>query len=129
MARGNITRIPMQVSRGCVIASIQIDLSDDVLRQFRADLLDMIRTSDVTGVILDVSGVEIMDGEDFQALRRTMQMATLLGAIPVLAGLRPGVVSSLIELGVNTQGFEAALNMDEAFCLMEQLRDNEPGKV
>ena len=120
MASGSIPRIPIQVSRDCVVASIQIDLSEDVLRQFRADFLEMIRESEASNVILDVSGVEVMDGEDFQAIRNTMHMANLLGVRSVLAGLRPGVVSSLIELGVDTEGFETALNLDEAFRLMEQ---------
>ena len=120
MASGSIPRIPIQVSRDCVVASIQIDLSEDVLRQFRADFLEMIRQSEASNVILDVSGVEVMDEEDFQAIRNTMHMANLLGVRSVLAGLRPGVVSSLIELGVDTEGFETALNLDEAFRLMEQ---------
>ena len=72
MASGSIPRIPIQVSRDCVVASIQIDLSEDVLRQFRADFLEMIRESEASNVILDVSGVEVIDGEDFQAIRNTM---------------------------------------------------------
>ncbi len=120
MASESIPRIPIQVSRDCVVASIQIDLSEDVLRQFRADFLEMIRQSEASSVILDVSGVDVMDGEDFQAIRDTMHMANLLGVRSVLAGLRPGVVSSLIELGVDTEGFKTALNLDEAFRLMEQ---------
>jgi rsbT antagonist protein RsbS len=120
MASESIPRIPIQVSRDCVVASIQIDLSEGVLRRFRVDFLEMIRESEASNVILDVSGVEVMDGEDFQAIRNTMHMANLLGARSVLAGLRPGVVSSLIELGVDAEGFETALNLDEAFRLMEQ---------
>ena len=51
-------RIPLQISRDCVIASIQVDLSDAVLRRFRVELLEKLQSSGAAGVILDVSGVE-----------------------------------------------------------------------
>ena len=86
--RGGIAKIPLQISRNCVIASIQIDLSDAVLRQFRTELLELIQSSGADGVILDVSGIGVMDYEDFEALHKTMAMARLMGAPSVLAGLQ-----------------------------------------
>jgi rsbT antagonist protein RsbS len=118
---GGGARIPLQISRNCVVASIQVDLSDEVLRRFRVELLELIHSSGATGVILDVSGVEVMDYRDFEALHRTMAMARLMGAPSVLAGLQAGVVSSLVELGLDTDNIVAALDLDEAFQIMEQL--------
>lgn len=120
--RGGIAKIPLQISRNCVIASIQIDLSDAVLRQFRMELLELIQSSGAHGVILDVSGIEVMDYEDFEALRKTMAMARLMGAPSVLAGLQAGVVSSLVELGAETENIVAAMDLDDAFRVMDQLR-------
>ena len=120
--RGGIAKIPIQISRNCVIASIQIDLSDAVLRQFRTELLELIQSSGAHGVILDVSGIEVMDYEDFEALHKTMAMARLMGAPSVLAGLQAGVVSSLVELGAETDDIVAAMDLDDAFRVMDQLR-------
>ena len=120
--RGGIAKIPLQISRNCVIASIQIDLSDAVLRQFRMELLELIQSSGAHGVILDVSGIEVMDYEDFEALHKTMAMARLMGAPSVLAGLQAGVVSSLVELGAETEHIVAAMDLDDAFRVMDQLR-------
>ena len=120
--RGGIAKIPLQISRNCVIASIQIDLSDAVLRQFRTELLELIQSSGAHGVILDVSGIEVMDYEDFEALHKTMAMARLMGAPSVLAGLQAGVVSSLVELGAETEDIVAAMDLDDAFRVMDQLR-------
>lgn len=119
---GGIARIPLQISRDCVVASIQVDLSDAVLRRFRMELLELIQTSGARGVILDVSGIEVMDYEDFEALRRTMAMARLMGAPSVLAGLQAGVVSSLVELGAETEDIMAVMDLDDAFRTMDQLR-------
>lgn len=121
MEAGTSDRIPLQISRHCVVASIQVDLSEAVLRRFRNELLELIQSSGATGVILDVSGIEVMDHGDFEALQRTMAMARLMGAPSVLAGLQAGVVSSLVELEADTDDIEAALDLDDAFGVMERL--------
>ena len=125
MDETGVQRIPLQLSRNCVIASIQIDLTDEVLDQFRKDLLDRLQSSGAAGVILDLSGVEILDVEDFEALRRTMAMAAIMGARTVIVGLRPGVVSSLVELGADVDGVEAVLNLDDACHLMDTMKPGE----
>lgn len=125
METSNVPRIPLQLSRQCVVASIQVDLSEEVLRQFRSDLLNLIQSAGARGVILDVSGVDILDLEDFEALKKTMDMAALMGARSIVSGLHAGVVSSLVQLNADTDSVEAALNLDEAFKLIE----NGPASV
>jgi rsbT antagonist protein RsbS len=117
-----IQRIPLQLSQNCIVASIQVDLNDDLLRLFREDLLSLLQSSEADGIILDFSGVEIIDGEDWDAIRGTMTMANLMGARSIVAGLRPGVVSSLVELEVDVEDIDAALNLDEALKLMAAFR-------
>jgi rsbT antagonist protein RsbS len=122
MGESDSARIPLQISRGCVIASIQVDLSPEVLRLFREELLELLHTTEASGVILDVSGIAVMDHQEFEALRRTMAMARLMGVESVVAGLRAGVVSALVELGVETDDIVAALDLDDAFEVMEGLQ-------
>jgi rsbT antagonist protein RsbS len=116
----------MQVSRGVVVASIQFDLADAVLMQLQEDLLQRIHASGARGVILDVSGLETLDSTEFAALRRLIAMASLLGARSVLVGLRPGVVSSLIETDADVEGLSAALDLDSAFRLLGAASGESP---
>ena len=109
----------MQLSRGVVVASIQVDLDDDVLARFREELLGRLHKTGAKGAILDVSGLETLDSEEFAALRRIMAMTSLMGAESVLVGLQPGVVSALIETGVDVDGLRAAINLDAGFALLE----------
>lgn len=117
-----IQRIPLQLSQNCIVASIQVDLSEELLRLFREDLLKLLQSSEADGIILDLSGVEIIDAEDWEAIRGTMTMANLMGARSIVAGLRPGVVSALVELEVDVENIDAALNLDEALKLMAVFR-------
>ena len=115
----DIPGVAMQLSRGIVVASIQVDLDDDVLARFREDLLGRLHESGSEGVILDVSGLQTLDSEEFAALRRIITMCTIMGAESVLAGLRPGVVSALIGAGADVDGLRAAINLDAAFDLLQ----------
>lgn len=111
--------IPVQVSRNIVVASIQVDLNDQVLARFQEDLLQRIHDSNSTGVILDLSALETLDPEEFIALRRIISMSRIMGAESVLVGLKPGVVSSLIETGVDVAGLHAAIDLDTAYSELE----------
>ena len=122
----DVPKVALQVSRGVVVASIQVDLDDNVLAQFREDLLARIHETGASGVILDVSGLEMLDSEEFAALRRIVSMTGLMGARSVLVGLRPGVVSSLIEAGADVDGLDAAVSLDVAFALLEPEPEPEP---
>ncbi len=115
-------RIPLQLIQGCLVASIQVDLTDQVLDRFRQELLARIGSTHVHGVVLDVSGVDVMDSVDFDMLKTTMTMASVMGASPVIVGLKPGIVSALMEMDVDIRGVRAALNLDDALQIL-----NAPG--
>lgn len=119
-------RIPLQLTHGAIVASIQIDLTDDIMQQFRDDLLALVKVSGATRIILDLSGVAVMDLAEFESLRRTVFMAGLMGARSVASGLRPGVVSSLVELDAPLDWVEAALNLEQAFGMFEETAADPP---
>lgn len=121
----DIPGVAIQVSRSIVVASIQIDLDDDVLARFRDELLHRLHETGSPGVILDVSGLETLDSNEFSALRRIITMCTIMGAETVLVGLRPGVVSALIEAGADVDGLRAAINLDAAFAILQPEPESE----
>ena len=121
----DIPGVAIQVSRNIVVASIQVDLDDDVLARFRDELLHRLHETGSPGVILDVSGLETLDSSEFSALRRIITMCTIMGAETVLVGLRPGVVSALIEAGADVDGLQAAINLDAAFAILQPEPESE----
>jgi len=112
-------RIPLQISRNCIVASVQLDLRPHVLASFRTDLLDLLGKSGAQAVVIDLAGLQTIDQEEFDALRQTSDMARLMGARSVLSGLNPGVVSSLVDLDVDLTDVEATRTLDAAFELIE----------
>lgn len=110
-----VARIPIQLARGVLIASVQVDLDDAVMAGFRKDLLERIHTSGASAVILDLSGLDTLDSYEFGELRRLIGMSRVMGARAVLVGLKAGIVASLVMTGVDVDGLEAAPDLDDAF--------------
>lgn len=112
----------MQVVQNCLIASVQIELNDEVLHVFQQDLLSKLRATRSRAVILDLSGVSILDSRDFESIRRTLLMARLMSAEPVIVGLRPGIAASLVELGVSQGDINAAPSLERAIAMIDRIR-------
>jgi rsbT antagonist protein RsbS len=117
--------VPLQLTRGCIVASVQVELSHSVLVRFREELLSYIKNTGATSVIVDLSGVGLMDRYEFDSIKALLHMVTVMGARPMLAGLRAEVVSSLIDLGARVDGVEAAFDLDDALERIE--RDSSGG--
>jgi rsbT antagonist protein RsbS len=121
-ASSDVARIMIQPYRGALIATIQVDLEESVVRRFQSDLLECIRATGADFAILDISGVEVMDGHDFVGLRRVMNMASLMGTETILCGMQPGVAASLVDLDVSLDDLRTCLNLDVA---LEKLVESE----
>jgi rsbT antagonist protein RsbS len=122
----DIPSVAIQVSRDVVVASIHVDLDQDVLVRFREDLLSCIQQTGSHGVIFDISGLETLDSHEFDGLRSIMTMSTIMGAKSVLVGMRPGVVSSLIQLGADVDGLQAAIDLDAAYAIIDPEPETGP---
>ena len=113
------SRVAMHVTRGCLVVPIQLELHDELVLQIQRDILERVSRAGIKGVIIDVSGVDIMDSIIAQKFSDTVRMLSLLGAAAVLIGLRPGVVASLIDLDFEFKGVRIAINLEDAFRILE----------
>ena len=115
----SLFRVAMQISRGCLIVPIQIELYDEIILQIQKDILERVKETGVKGVIIDVSGVEIIDSFFAQAICDTVKMTYMLGATTVLTGLKPEVAASLVDLDIEFKDIQNAMNLEAGFQRLE----------
>ena len=118
-------RVPLQLVRGCVVASVQVELTDDVLHQFQQDLLQRVRDTRARAVIIDLSGVSILDSSDFDSVVRTLRMARLMSATPVIVGLRAGVAASLVELGASADDIRSCMSLEQGLEFVDRANERD----
>ena len=116
----DVARVPLHLLHGSVVASVQVELSEETLHRFQQDLLGLLRATRARAVILDLSGVGILDSADFESVLRTLRMSALLSTTPVIVGLRPGIAASLVELGLDSGEIATCMTLEQAFALVER---------
>jgi rsbT antagonist protein RsbS len=107
--------IPIIKLYDTLIVSIQVELSDAVVAQLQEDIANEIQRLGPRGLIIDVSGVDIMDSYISHAIRDIGQISQLMGVTTVLCGLDPMVAMTLVEMGMDLQGVTPFMDMETAF--------------
>lgn len=89
-----------------------LDSTRLLLLQERA--LHAIQRSTARHVLLDITGVLIIDSEVAQGLLQVVQSARLLGAEVVLVGVRPEVAQAIVSLGIDLGPMRAYSDLQTA---------------
>ena len=80
------------------------------------------RDQGADSAVLDLSSLEVLDQEEFESLRATLDMTKLLGVHVVITGLRPGVVAVMVELDMDLP-YPAGRDLDHGFDLVRAHRE------
>jgi rsbT antagonist protein RsbS len=105
-----------------LLTTVHVELRDAVAEGFQADVLSAIERSRAKGLIIDISGLDMVDTYVARILAETGQMARLMGTETVLCGMRPEVSATLVRMGYPMQGVHAALDLDEGLTMLRGLR-------
>ncbi|MFJ6554661.1 STAS domain-containing protein [Streptomyces luteogriseus] len=110
--------VPVLQLGDVLLVTLQGELHDGMAEQLQQDITARISDSRVSGVVIDISGVEIVDSFLGRILAEIAAGAKLLAARTVLAGMRPAVAITLVELGLTLPGLRTALDVERAMELL-----------
>lgn len=116
-------RVPVLKLGDVLLVSIQIDLEDRTALALQEDLADRIVTSGAHGVIIDISGLEIVDSFIGRMLSTIASVSRVLDAETVVVGMRPAVAITLVELGLSLTGVRTALNVERGLVILDLARE------
>jgi len=107
--------IPILKLNSNLIASIQTELTDDEAIAFQAKLLEQNSQFSTSGVIIDVSLLEIMDSFMAKVLSDITLMLKIQGSEVVICGIQPHVAITLQEMGMALTVSKTFLSLEHAF--------------
>ena len=105
-------RIPIIKLGRNLLISIQVELDDLLVLKLQNDICQEIMKTGSIGVLLDVSAIEIMDSYIARVINDIGKNARIMGARTVLVGLQPAIAITLVEMGMEMDSVETALNLD-----------------
>jgi rsbT antagonist protein RsbS len=101
-----------------LIASVQGSMTDADLLQLREELAAGVRRNRSTGVVVDVTLLDVMDSFSVRTLRGIAQMVKLLGAECVVVGIQPDVAFAMVQLGLTLEGTLTALDLEDGLGVL-----------
>jgi rsbT antagonist protein RsbS len=121
-------RIPILKLGGVLIVTIQVDMHDRLALALEEDLTAMIVRTGARGVLIEISALEIVDSFIGRMLVSIAAVSRVLDAETVVAGMRPAVAITLVELGLELTGIRTALNVERGMALMRaRLAEEDDG--
>jgi len=111
-------RIPILRMGKCLLVTIQVDLQDQTALALQDDLSAKIDQVGASGVIIDISALEIVDSFIGRMLAGISGITSVLGATTVVVGMQPAVAITLVELGLSLQGVKTALNVERGMQIL-----------
>jgi rsbT antagonist protein RsbS len=114
-----VDRIPILRLRNLLLVTIQVDMHDRLALQLQDELTARISETGASGVLIDISSLDIVDSFIGRMIANIAAMARVLDAATVVVGMQPAVAITLVELGLTLPGVRTALNVDRGMALLE----------
>lgn len=116
----------LDISPGVLLVPIIGALHERRSAEMMTSLLDRIMQTESTQVIVDISGVEVVDTATADMLLRLVRAAKLLGARCVLTGVSPAVARTLVALGTDLGGLGTRRTLADGLAeCMRHIHENE----
>ncbi|GAA1403679.1 MULTISPECIES: STAS domain-containing protein [Oerskovia] len=116
--------VPVLKIGSTLLVSIQVDLQDDTALQLQEDLATRITETGARGVIIDISGLEIVDSFIGRMLASAASISHVLDATTVVVGMRPAVAITMVELGLSLGNVRTALDVERALALLGTVEES-----
>jgi DNA-binding LacI/PurR family transcriptional regulator/anti-anti-sigma regulatory factor len=89
-------------------------------------VLDGIHQHQASFILLDITGVPLVDTQVASSLLQTANAAKLLGAQVIMVGVRPEIAQSIIGLGLDLRQIITYSSLAAALTSLQRIRVNQP---
>ena len=105
-----------------LLATLQEAMHDNAAIRFGDDILRRLKDTTVNGLIIDLSGIDVVDSFMGRTIGEIANSANLIGAEVVMIGLRPDVAITMVEMGISLGNVYPLLNLDLALKFLRNQR-------
>ena len=118
--------IPIFKMGGFLLVTIQVDMHDRLASVLKDDLANRISDTRASGVLIDISALDMLDSFLARMLGDIAQMSRVMDAETVLVGMQPAVAITLVEMGVTMSGVHTALNVEKGMAFLRARLEEDP---
>lgn len=107
----------LPISRDTLVMPLVGALDSARLAQIQEQALGRLEATRARRLLLDITGVPVVDSQVAQGLLSVVQAARLLGAEAILVGIRPEVAQAIVGLGLDLGGVRTHSDLHSALLV------------
>ena len=101
-----------------LLVPLQGEMTDDVASRLMAEVLERIYRDGSSGLVIDITGLWIIDSHLCSVLSQISDAAALMGATSVICGMKPEIALTLETMGVHLDNITSSLDLEGALSLL-----------
>lgn len=118
----NFERIPILKMGDFLLVTIQGEMHDTLATTLQQELTNRVASTGACGVLLDISGLLIVDSFMGRMVSTIASMTLMMDADTVVVGMQPAVAITLVEMGMTLPGVLTAMNVERGMELLRSQR-------
>jgi rsbT antagonist protein RsbS len=111
-----LDRLPIISAWNQILVPLQGEISDPLAERIREQILETIRNTGAEGLIIDITGVWMMDSHLCSVISNIAASARLMGTECVICGMSAQIALTLHAMGIDLGNVRTALTLEEAFA-------------
>jgi rsbT antagonist protein RsbS len=100
---------------GNLLVPLQGEITDNLAERISTEVLNLVYESEVQNVIIDITGLWILDSHICSMLATLGASAKLMGVRVVICGMSAEIAQTLQTMDIGLDNLMSALNVGEAF--------------
>jgi rsbT antagonist protein RsbS len=101
-----------------LLVPLQGEMTDDVASRLMTEVLERIYRDGSMGLVIDITGLWIIDSHLCSVLSQISDAASLMGARSVICGMKPEIALTLETMGVHLDNITSSLDLEGALSLL-----------
>ena len=94
------------VSSSILVMPLVGALDTERLRDLQTEALRSVGRTSARYLVLDITGVSVVDSQVAQGIMTVVEALRLLGAVAILVGIRPEIAQTIVGLGLHLRGLQ-----------------------
>jgi rsbT antagonist protein RsbS len=114
----NYNRIPIIKLWHLLLVPLQGELTDELANRLTTEVLDRIHKLGCSGLVIDITGLWIVDSHLCAVLSQLSSAASLMGARTFISGMKPDIALTLETMDLQLKGVSTTLDLEGALELL-----------
>lgn len=112
-----------------LLVPLQGEMTDDVAGRLFSEVLERIHAEGTSALIVDITGLWLVDSHLCSVLSQLAAAASLMGAQTIISGMKPEIAMALETMGIGLENVTPTLDLETALDVLGVKRHQSESRL